>query len=440
MTILLGVKLKLYPNKEQKQTIEQTFGNSRFVWNQFKNMQENRYNAMIDDYNSYKEQDKKHGDKIINPIYIEDYDMQKLLTELKKENSWLHLSDATVLQKTLSNLDRAYKNFFTKPDQFEKPKFKSRKHRNQSFTGRANKRKSGKTSVYVAGPRYVYVPKLGFIKTSKTTRINGQIKEYTITRESFGAYYISFQIEEPNRELLVKTKQLMGGDLGLTHLLTLSNGLKFPKFSPGQTLALSLKAQSKASKSMNRNSKILNTKELIYLIETGVFDENKYDASDLFDFKNHEKRMKKSAKAQRKIANKRHDYLHKLTTALVNAYDVIVLEDLKVKNMLKNHKLAKAISNASKKIDTTNAAITQGEKTIQLNVKDLKTISKGTLNLSNDQVKHCFDAVDIVNSGDTIDHLEYGTKTTYNDYLGDQIGKTSQKVLRIALKPNEHCP
>lgn len=101
-----------------------------------------------------------------------------------------------------------------------------------------------------------------------------------------------------------------------------------------------------------------------------------------------------------------------------------------------------------KKIDTTNAAITQGKKTIQLNAKDLKTISKGTtkdlktiskgtISLPNDQVKHCFDAVDIVNSGDTIDHLEYGTRTTYDDYLGDRIGKTSQKVLRIVLKPNE---
>ena len=347
MTILSGVKLKLYPNKTQKQTIEQTFGNSRFVWNQFRNMQENRYEAMIDDYNSYKKQAKENGDKIINPIHIGDYDMQKMLTELKKEHSWLYLSDATVLQKTLSNLDKAYKNFFKKPNQFEKPKFKSRKHRSQSFTGRSQKQKSGKTDVRVTGNHYVHVPKLGSIKVSKTTQINGQIKEYTITRESFGNYYISFQIEEPNRELLVKTKQLMGGDLGLTHLLTLSNGLKFPKFSPGQALALSLKAQSKASKSMNRNSKILNTKELIYLIETGVFDEDKYDASDLFDFKNHEKRMKKSAKAQRKVANKRHDYLHKLTTKLVKAYDVIVLEDLKVKNMLKNHKLAKAISNAS---------------------------------------------------------------------------------------------
>ena len=273
--------------------------------------------------------------------------MQKLLTELKKEQPWLHLSDATVLQKTLSNLDKAYKNFFKKPNQFEKPKFKSRKHRSQAFTGRTNKLASGKASVYVAGPRYVYVPKLGFIKTSKTTRINGQIKEYTIIRESFGDYYISFQIEEPDRELLVKTKQVMGGDLGLTDLLTLSNGLKFPKFSPGQTLALSLKAQSKASKSMNRNSKILNTKELIYLIEKGIFDEDKYESSDLSKFKNHEKHMRKSAKAQRKVANKRHDYLHKLTTKLVETYDVIVLEDLKVKNMLKNHKLAKAISNAS---------------------------------------------------------------------------------------------
>lgn len=90
-----------------------------------------------------------------------------------------------------------------------------------------------------------------------------------------------------------------------------------------------------------------------------------------------------------------------------------------------------------KKINTTNVTITQGKKTIQLNAKDLKTISKGTINLPNHQVKHCFDAVDIVNSGDTIDHLEYGTKTTYDNYLGDQIGKTSQTVLRIVLKPNE---
>ena len=347
MTILSGIKLKLYPNKTQKQTIEQTFGNNRYVWNQFRNMQENRHDAMIDDYNSYKKQAKENGDKIINPIYISDYDMQKMLTELKKEQPWLHLSDATVLQKALSNLDQAYKNFFKKPDQFEKPKFKSRKHRNQSFTGKSQKQKSGKTNIRVTGNHYVHVTKLGFIKVSKTTRINGQIKEYTITRESFGDYYISFQIEESDRELLVKTKQLMGGDLGLTHLLTLSNGLKFPKFSPGQALALSLKAQSKASKSMNRNSKILTTNELIYLIEKNIFDEDKYEASELSDFKNHEKRMKKSAKAQRKVANKRHDYLHKLTTALAKAYDVIVLEDLKVKNMLKNHKLAKAISNAS---------------------------------------------------------------------------------------------
>ena len=65
MTILSGVKLKLYPNKTQKQTIEQTFGNSRFVWNQFRNMQENRYDAMIDDYNSYKKKAKENEQKLL---------------------------------------------------------------------------------------------------------------------------------------------------------------------------------------------------------------------------------------------------------------------------------------------------------------------------------------------------------------------------------------
>jgi transposase len=70
MTILSGIKLKLYPNKTQKQIIEQTFGNSRFVWNQFRSMQENRYDAMINDYNIYKKHAKEKDDKIINPIYI----------------------------------------------------------------------------------------------------------------------------------------------------------------------------------------------------------------------------------------------------------------------------------------------------------------------------------------------------------------------------------
>ena len=84
-----------------------------------------------------------------------------------------------------------------------------------------------------------------------------------------------------------------------------------------------------------------------------------------------------------------------------------------------------------KKIDATNATIIQGKKTIQLNAKDLKTISKGMISLPNNQKAYCFDTIDIVNSGNTIDHLEYGTKTTYDDYLGNQIGKTSQKVLRI---------
>lgn len=80
MTILSGVKLKLYPNKVQRETIEQTFGNSRFVWNQFRNMQEKRYETMIDDYNQYKEHAKENKEKIINPIYIDAYGMQKMLT------------------------------------------------------------------------------------------------------------------------------------------------------------------------------------------------------------------------------------------------------------------------------------------------------------------------------------------------------------------------
>lgn len=97
-----------------------------------------------------------------------------------------------------------------------------------------------------------------------------------------------------------------------------------------------------------------------------------------------------------------------------------------------------------KKIDTTNVTVTltQGKKSIpvtdQTKAKDLKAISKGDIILSDGQTtaKRSFDAIDIAKSGDTIDHLEYGTKTTYDSYFGDQLDKSSQKVLRVVLKPN----
>lgn len=95
-------------------------------------------------------------------------------------------------------------------------------------------------------------------------------------------------------------------------------------------------------------------------------------------------------------------------------------------------------------IDTANVTVTltQDKKTIpitdQTTTKDLKAISKGSIVLSDGQTsaKRSFDVLDIAKSGDTIDHLEYGTKTTYDDYFGDHLDKTSQHVLRVVLKPN----
>ena len=228
-------------------------------------------------------------------------------------------------------LAQAWKNFFNdKTGGFGKPRFHSRKYPRQSYTG--------KSTVKIAGERYLKLPKLGYIKTSKIGLLNeAKIKRYTVSQEPTGKYYVSLMVEVKNPEPFKKTGKQVGIDVGVTDLAILSNGIKYPTFDGSYYKKKAIEWQRKFSRRYNlanrlclqdKNSKVLCSR-------------------NLDSFRNLQKAQKIKARCQAKIANKRHNYLQKLTTHLVRQYDVIVIEDLRTKNLLKNHRLAKSISNAS---------------------------------------------------------------------------------------------
>lgn len=278
-------KYRLYPNKEQKEYINKTIGCARFI-----------YNKML-------------GDKI--EYYKETKEMLKNTpSQYKKEYEWLKEVDSLALANAQMNLDKAYKNFF-RDVKVGFPKFKSKKKSSNSYT--TNNQKG---TVYIENG-YIKVPKLKtMIRIQQHRKFVGTIKSCTISKSKTNKYYISILVDVDIKPL-PKTDKKVGIDLGLKEFAICSDGYRVP------------------------NPKFLRrTEKRIKFLQRSLSRKQKGSS-------NRDKARLKLAKAFEKLVNQRKDFLHKLSTKLINENQVIVIEDLKVSNMVKNHNLAKAISEAS---------------------------------------------------------------------------------------------
>jgi len=325
-TVLKGVRLRLYPNKQQECDLRQMCGNGRFLWNTLNGMLQSRYKNNKHLYNGDNSEEAKERRK---HVMLSAYDMNYLLPLLKVEFPFLKYSDSSSLQVVTSNLSIAYSNFFKNPNHFGLPKFKKLGVCKLSYTG--------KSTIKILDRRYLKLPKIGCIKTSKTGVLKEtRIKRYTVEQDSTNRWFITFQVEFHVNEF-VKTNKIVGLDLGLTDMIVGSDGFKSGRFlAPelDEKVKFRQKVYSKRRHyanvkiAMDKNMKVINPRTLS-------------------DFINVEKARVMKAKSQRHLANKRKDFLHKLSTNLVKTYDVIVIEDLQSKDLMKNHKLAKSIVNAS---------------------------------------------------------------------------------------------
>lgn len=299
--ILKAYKVRLYPNDEQQVFFAKSFGCTRFIWNK-----------MLSDKMDYYQATKTT--------------LNNTPAQYKKEFEWLKEVDSLALANVQQNLREAYSKFFKQGTGF--PKFK-KKGIKDSYTTNNQK------GTVAVTKNTVKLPKIGQIKAKFPAKINGLIKSATISRTPSGKYYVSLLVETIVNEL-PKTQSNIGIDLGLTDFIVLSDGTKVanPKF-----LA---KLQAKLA----REQKILAKRRAVA----------KAEQRKLTESRNYQKQKLKVAKVYEKITNSRTDFLHKLSHGIIKNHDVIAIEDLNVKGMVKNRKLAKAISDSSWSSFTTMLA------------------------------------------------------------------------------------
>jgi len=280
-------KIRLYPNKTQKNQVRQNVGCCRFVYNFFLNERINHYNS-VKEMKSYQ-------------------DLAYALPFLKRQFSWMCNADSTSLQQTIKDMDSAFKKFF-KGSGF--PKFKSRKNNKHSFRMMIG--------IKIIDQNYLKLPKLGIVRVRHNFDLSSinKIFNATVSFEPTGKFFVSISTLSE-----VKTKPLtglnVGIDLGLKEFATYSDGTVIPRI-----------------KFIQKYRKIL------------AFQQRKFARMKL-NSNNYQKQKIRIALIHEKIKNQRADFIHKVTSSLTDNYDIICIEDLNASGMMKNHKLAKSIADVS---------------------------------------------------------------------------------------------
>ena len=284
-----GFKARIYPTKEQQNTLLKMFGSCRFVYNYF----------LAERIRSYKE----------DGVSLSYNKTANMLTILKRDRDhlWLNECDSMALQESLRNLDRAYQNFFKGNSKF--PRFHS-KHGKQSY--RTRNQAGG---IRIAG-NAVRIPKVGFVKCKGLKTFDGRILNATVSMSASGKFYVSLCVEL-DEVAHGNNGCVVGLDVGIKEFFTDSNG----------NSVANPKTYRKHEKKLIREQRKLSRK-------------NKGS-------NNRNKQRIRLAVQHEKVANIRKDFLHKESFKLAVENQVVCVEDLNVKGMLSNHRLAKAISDVS---------------------------------------------------------------------------------------------
>lgn len=305
--MIKSYKVKLFPSEEQEELLWRHVNACRFIWNWGLGFQIKLY---------------KNGEK-----YMSGYSLKKELTKLKKEEIWLKDVSSQSLAQSILDLDNSYKRFFKKLS--KKPKFKSKKKETPRFPVRAD------ATYYIDNS--FNIEKIGKIKTKTKMKLpqgRGYIKYINPRiRYTCGKWILSFGLEVENQDKPKLTNDSMGVDLGIKELAIVSKGdQNFIYKNINKTKKIKkLKSKLKHMQKVVSRKYHTNNKLTAY--------ENKWTKS-----KSIMKYEEKIAKLQYKLSNIRKDYLHKITTELINMLPKrIVLEDLNVSGMMKNRHLSKAI-------------------------------------------------------------------------------------------------
>jgi putative transposase len=291
--MLKAYKYRIYPNKEQREFFSKTFGCVRFIYNKM----------LYDKIEHYKENKEM---------------LRNTPAQYKSEYPWLKEVDSLGLSNAQLNLESSFRSFYRgqrkgikgNSDKHEFPKYKSKKSNYHSYTT------NNQNGTIAITENKLKLPKISGIRIKKHREFEGRIKSATISITPGNKYYASLLVETEIKPFIKKDTKI-GIDIGIKEFASTSDGCVYenPKW-----LNKNIQRLRFLQKSLSRKKK---------------------------GSKNRRKARIKVAKLHEKIKNMRSDFLHKLSCNLLCENQVIVLEDLKVKNMQKNHKLARAISDVS---------------------------------------------------------------------------------------------
>ena len=293
-------KFRIYPNKTQANQIDQTIGCARFVYNE----------ALSLSQKTYSETGKGLSYGVLSAR----------LPGLKKESEtqWLGNVDSTALQASLKDLESAYDRFFKKQNGF--PNFKKKFKSALSYTTKNNA-----DSIRIEDGK-IKLPKLSWVRFAQSQKIKGRILNVTVRQNANQKYFISVLTEEIIKPL-PKTHSSIGIDLGLTDFAILSDGVRInnPYFTKRQAQKLA------------REQRKLSKRALLA----------KANGIRFSDAKNYQRQKIIVARLHQKVVDQRQDFQNKLSTDLIKNHDIICIEDLNVKSMMKNKQLAKGIGDVS---------------------------------------------------------------------------------------------
>lgn len=288
-------KYRLMPTTAQCSLLAQFFGAKRWIYNHFLSEQKSRL-------------EKK--EKLLS-----NFDCNKEITQLKKqpETEWLRGIDDWCLKHASEDLATGFNNFFDSL----KGKRKGPKVKIPRYKSRTNQQSYRTRGIKIDSSGNAFIPKIKWVKCIIDRTFVGEIKSATISKNPAGEYYISVLVEE-DMSLLPQTGHEVGCDLGLKDILILSNGVKFAH--PENILAKAKRELKKQQKHLSRKHK---------------------------GSKNYEKQRIKVAKCYQKVTRIRNDYYHNISKYLVENFDAIYLENLNVKGLLKNRRLARKIQESA---------------------------------------------------------------------------------------------
>ena len=313
--MLKGVRIRIYPNKTQQNLIANTFGCCRLVYNKGLALRKETYET--------------------TSISIGYKETNNMLINLKKDDKFAFLKnvDSISLQQALKDLDMAYKNFFKHLGGY--PHFKSKKE-----TFKTYRTQNVNNNICITlDCKHIKLPKLGYVKAKVSVDLSeAKINNATIEQMPSGKYFCALNVDVPTPDA-INNGRIIGIDLGIKDFYSDTNGYKCPNNK------YITKSQKKLQKAQRKLSKMIESHIIGYKTIKGY--KHPIYNRPLSECSNIQKQRKVVARIQEHIANQRNDFLQKESTKIVKENQLIALEDLDVKNMIRNHKLAKSISDVS---------------------------------------------------------------------------------------------